>query len=289
MNTTINNECDSNTVYKKCTVNTRITEIRLLFASPKLSNKTLVLVEGITDKIYQYLLNKETVYIKQNGSCDGIINIVATLNQEYKESVIVIKDADFDNLNHITYAEYDNVFLTDSHDIETMMLSSESMERKLAMEFMAGDESGFVKKCISDLEILSYTKWYNITNHLSLITKGVKIGNIYQGEKGISLETCEAELYKIEQNKERCPCLAKEVQKFMDTHRTEDKWNLVNGHDLCNALSIYFNKKGKSCGNVSQCIRMGYTMQDFKKTQLYERLINWEKVHGKTILNSNCI
>lgn len=289
MQTAINNENINNTVYSNYTVNAKVNEIRLLFASPKLHDRVLVIIEGKTDKIYKYLLDNKNVYIKTNNSCDGLISLITILNKDFRDLIIVLKDADFDNLNNVSYKEYGNIFLTDTHDMETMMLSSENVECKLSMEFLSGSERGFINNCITKLDALSYLKWFNMTNHINLITKDIKMGNLFDGNSKISLNDCESEVFKNPKNQERCPNLLKEVQSFMKTHKTQDKWNLVNGHDLCNALTIYFQKKGSKSGNVSQCIRMAYLMVDFKQTKLYRQLTQWEITHNREIMNRNCI
>ena len=289
MQTAINNENINNTVYSNYTVNTKVNEIRLLFSSPKLHDKILVIIEGTTDKIYKYLLDDKKVYIKANNSCDGLISLITILNKDFSDLIIVLKDADFDNLNNVSYKEYGNIFLTDTHDIETMMLSSENVECKLSMEFLSGSERGFINNCITKLDALSYMKWFNMTNHINLITKDIKMGNLFDGNSKISLNDCESEMFKNPKNQERCPNLLNEVQSFMKTHKTQDKWNLVNGHDLCNALAIYFQKKGSKSGNVSQCIRMAYLMVDFNQTKLYRQLTQWEITHNREIMNRNCI
>ena len=289
MQTAISNENIDNTVYNNYTVNTKVNEIRLLFDSPKLHDKIMVIVEGKTDKIYKYLLDDNKVYIKKNNSCDGLVSLITILNNELKDLIIVLKDADFDNLNNITYEEYENIFLTDTHDVETMMLSSENVECKLSMEFLSGTERGYIKNCINKIDALSYLKWFNMTNHLNLITKDLAIGNIFDGYSDVSLSDCETELFKEPKNRERCPNLLKDVQNFMKTHKTQDKWNLVNGHDLCVALKIYFHSKGAKSGDVSQCARMAYLMADFEKTKLCQKLTNWEIVHNKVIINRKYI
>lgn len=277
-------QTENNSVKNNCSVDSKITKIRLLFNSPKLKEKILVIVEGITDKIYKYLFDCTKVELDYNNSCDGLIKFIDVLNKDYKDCFIVIKDADFDHLNHVTYNQYDNLFLTDTHDIETMMLSVKDIEKKLAAEFLPNDEEGFVLRCLNHLEPLSYLKWYNIAHHLNLIVKAIKVGNVYDGSNKISLKKCETELYKVKINEDRCPCVSEKVREFIKYNETEDKWNLVNGHDLCAALNIFFKDRGYSGGDVAMCLRMAYTTNDFQQTKLYCAIKDWETIHKKSIL-----
>lgn len=277
-----------NSVRSACSLDAKINEIRLLFNTPKLEGRILVIVEGLTDKVYKNLFDNSKVVFKKNGSCDGLISFIDKLNVDFQGLYIVIKDADFDHLNNISYTQYDNVFLTDTHDIETMMLSVRTIEQKLAVEFLDEIDEGFIQKCMKHLEPLSYLKWYNISKHLNLVVKEIQIGTIYDGCNQVSLTDCEYELYKDKKNRDRCACVVKEVSEFIKTHKTEDKWNLVNGHDLCKALNIFFKNQGKSTGDVSKCLRMGYSLNDFKQTELYHSINKWENLYRKKILKDGC-
>ena len=277
-----------NSIRSKCSLDAKITEIRLLFNTPRLNDRILVIVEGLTDKVYKNLFDNTIVVFERNGSCDGLLALVDELGVEYKGRFIVIKDADFDHLNSISYNQYDNVFLTDSHDIETMILSVKSIQQKLSVEFLDEIDDDFVQKCMTHLEPLSYLKWYNIKNHLNLIVKEIQVGTVYDGCKNVSLKACEEELYKDKRNEERCSCIANKVAEFIKTNKTEDKWNLVNGHDLCKAICIFLMKSGKTGGDISKCLRMGYTASDFQQTKLYHSIIKWEEIYHKKVLKDIC-
>lgn len=274
---------ENNSVKEKCTEESKISEYRLLFNSPLLEKKVLVIVEGLTDKVYKFFFDDEKVLVRPNNSCDGLLKLIDELNKNYKNRFIVIKDADFDHLNSITYEQYENLFLTDSHDVETMMLSVSNVERKLLVEFLPSGESNFISECMKHLEPLSYLKWFNITNQLNLIVRGIKIGTVYCGDKHVSLENCKDELYKIPANQERCPCVLDDLKEFIKNNKTDDEWNLVNGHDLCTGLNVYIKKHGGSGGDISMYIRAAYTFEDFKKSKLYQDLRNWESIHGREI------
>ena len=277
-------ETTENSISERCTLNSKITEIKLLFNTPKLKDKILVIVEGITDRVYRYLFDDTKVIFEKYGSCDGITNLIESLDADFKDSFIVIKDADFDHLDKISYPQYTNFFETDTHDIETMMLSVNTIEQKLSIEFLSEVRKGFIQTCMEHLEPLSYLKWFNMKNHLNLIVKEIKLGTVYDGLRKINLKDCENELYKDKKNQERCSCVADKVSEFMKKFNTDDKWNLVNGHDLCIALNIYFKNLGKSVSDIDKCLRMAYTMNDFKKTELYNSIKKWEVLHNKIII-----
>jgi len=115
--------------------------IKLLFNSDKLKNKSLLIIEGKSDfKIYRSLFDDKNVYLYKNGSCDGLIPLLEHLNLEYMDCCLAIKDADFDNLEGKKYPQLQNLFLTDFHDIEMMMIDDDA-ENKICSEFLDKKEA----------------------------------------------------------------------------------------------------------------------------------------------------
>lgn len=283
----ISTQAMENSIFNNLSLTAKITEIKLLFNTQILEDKILIIVEGVFDKVYGFLFNNEKVFIKPNNTCGGLKNFLDELNKEYKDFLIIIKDADFDHLNKVSYEQYNNLFLTDTHDIETMMLSDPNIEQRLSEKFLSRKEEGFIQECMEQLEFLSYLKWYNVKNHLKLIVKQIKIGNVYDGYHPVSLDDCRKELYKNDKNFKLCPDIIDKVQAFIALNKTDDKWNLTNGHDLCKALNIYFNKHGNTKESVSDYLSHGYAMADFEKTKLYSSIRKWEDMHQINILKNN--
>ena len=61
---------------------------------------------------------------------------------------------------------------------------------------------------------------------------------------------------------------------------------LVRGHDMCEAMSVllhqhdYYDKNSKLNGaKIEKNIRLCYTKEKFKSTQLYTSLHNWFRTH----------
>lgn len=285
---------DKNTIQGNYTVQTRANTLRLLFNNPKLNNKILVILEGTSDtKIYSYLFDSTSVYLYENGSCDGIVQLLEDLNTDHADDCFVIKDADFDRLNDISYSTYANLFLTDTHDVETMMLKDDDTEAKLGCEFLNEQGMSFVRKCIDDLKVLSYIKWCNSSMNLHLNVHCIRVGSIYKGVREVQLSDCVDCLYKVPDNRLKCPDALQSISVFMTNHQTDDIWNLVNGHDLCTALAIYLSATAKatnltgcksiSTDTVAQCIRMAYTMDKFKNTSLYTEIQGWASARQKQL------
>lgn len=96
---------------------------------------TFLLVEGDTDKrFYEAVTDKKHCAIQSTGlkpsAKSTAINVLTILEQNKMAGVLAIVDADFDVLEGKQYTS-PNVFLTDAHDTELMVVQSPAFEKVL--------------------------------------------------------------------------------------------------------------------------------------------------------------
>lgn len=262
-------------------------EIKLLFNSPALKDKILLIIEGKSDfKIYKSLFDDKNVYLHKNGSCDGLVPLLEHLNLEYMDCCLAIKDADFDNLEGKKYPQLQNLFLTDFHDIEMMMIDDEA-ENKICSEFLDKKEIDIFKKCINDIIYISYIKWLNISKKLCLcVDVFSRLGDIYDGNTPVKLSSCKEKLKRVENNVAKCCDFEKNIESFISENQTSDFLNLTNGHDFCNALAIFIkahNGENISGSNLERFIRATYSFEKFKKSKLFAHIKEWETAHCRKL------
>ena len=278
------------TICKEKVTPSAINTIRFLFNSPKTKGKTIVLIEGSTDKkVYSFLFNLEKVYLHVLGSCNSIEEILKNLNTKYKDEFFAIKDADFDWLNKKNY-KYSNLFITDTHDLETMMvLSIPEINKRLCCDFFEGKNKNIISKVIKDLKYLSLIKWFNSFYNFCLDVNCININLIYDGKKQVKAEQCIEKLYRKQSNEKKCPDILKKLRTFIkEKYQNEYLFNLklVNGHDLFIAIAIYIRnyiKKNINEEIVSQFCRAAYTLQYFRKTKMYRSIKKWAQLNNKTL------
>lgn len=259
--------------------------INLLFHSPALNNKILVIVEGKDDKkVYDCHLPLENFYIYTYGTCNNYSELVEKLNRKHHKDFFAIKDADFDKLNNVENP-FDNLFLTDTHDLETMLIKDNiDFKSKLQSEYNINTSEDFILKCVQHLSFLSYLKWYNNKHELKLSFKHISICNIFDG---ISFDKtkCIEELYKCPANKDIFSDEHKNsLTDFIEKNCKIDKWLLTNGHDLCDAIAQFIRSNGNtdtqiSNKHISQLLRMNYTTENFHETNLYKNIQKWVYAH----------
>lgn len=265
------------------TLTTEENTIRMLFNSPTMENKILVIIEGDSDrKLFGCFFNLDNIKFHLHGSCDGMPSLLKNLNNDFIDRCIAIKDADFDNLNNVVYTELPNLFLTDAHDIE-MMAFDENAENKINSEFLGNKYASCVSDVINDLQWVSYLKWFNISNHICLIVNNfANLDDIYDGFHIIELEKCCNKIDIVRANNGKCPDLFSKVTNFRKNMSTNDVKNLTNGHDVCTALSIFTKAHlGQTVGKeyIASFIRAAYNFEAFKQTKLYCKIKQWELDH----------
>src|SRR5580693_6880159 len=110
----------------------KLNELKLDISHPNSIGKVFVLLEGESDvRLFRKLFNLENCKVENiPGGNPKLEECVQTLIANYA-LVIGIRDADFIHLNNIPYQKA-NIFLTDFHDIEMVMISTDELFSALA-------------------------------------------------------------------------------------------------------------------------------------------------------------
>ena len=102
-----------------------------------------LLVEGDSDKkLYNNLVNQDNCRFQickgKPSSKSNVIELITRLNQNNIAGVLGLIDADFDHIENKEY-NHDNLFLTDDHDLEMMLIKSPALE-KILQELASEDK-----------------------------------------------------------------------------------------------------------------------------------------------------
>lgn len=273
-----------NNSLRECYYNsdTIVSSVKMLLQSPKCSKKILVIVEGIDDKkLFDSLFNEHKAYVYNVGGCGLFGRILEELYSAYSSRFIVIKDSDFDVLDGIKY-EYLNLFHTDGHDQE-MMEMTDRFAKKINLEF-CNDSKLDVMEVEKEIENVSYIKWYNERKNLNLRVDRFKpYQGFYNGRDKISISDAIKKLYDLDDNAEKMDICERDIEIFIESNKTDDYSNLTNGHDMCEAISRkmhYLKEKDNgikplNAENIPHFLRVSYSLEEFKETQLFNELKKW--------------
>ena len=262
---------------------------------PANDGKVCVVVEGEDDiSLYGKFLNESLMFFYTTGDCIYVVPIIKSLSQ-YENQLIAIKDADFDHLRGITYSEK-NLFLTDTHDSETMILKTGNVS-DIVYEYTHKRMPNIVSDVFGALEWYSYLQYYNTTEFLSINKdgikfKGLKMGHLFDGSSPIDCNHCLETVKKFANNAAlpHFPTIV-ELQSYRTQNETTDVFNLHRGHDAIHCMAIIIRNntypKGPKIGDdqLPKQLRILYQITDFQQTNLYQSLDAWMLSTGHPLWN----
>lgn len=264
-------------------------EIALLIMANSKAGKLLIVVEGWSDKdVYSRFYSEENFQVHNSTSfpgCQGLVEMTRKLNIKYLKRFIVIKDADFNHLDGISYSDIPNLFLTDTHDIETMMLT-DGLMKQIELDYNITEIKDKVNNAANEIKHLSYIKWMNEKLNTGLnFKKSCKIGSCYDGNKCVSIEQWLNKINSYSANVDKKHFTEKDILEFEDHYIiSSDKiFQLVCGHDIVDAITQKIRfccKKNVSKQYVANVMRKCFTEEFYKKTILCNSINSWLYCHN---------
>ncbi len=223
-------------------------------------------------------------------SYGGKAELMKVVNEFSGETnrVIGIRDADFLHLDKKTDSIDKNIFLTDFHDAEMMMIANDNTYKSLVYEYLIIDNvsDNLRNEILKSIVFIAGIRWINDIEDLSVKFKGLGFSEYFQMDYSISVkkETFLDTLMKRSKNKKR-EITVEEVDK--KTEGIADLYNLCNGHDFQKVFALYINSKnnGKAIDEeqIASSFRLAYGLEDFKKSNLYSQLIEWSNIQKISI------
>ncbi len=267
-------------------------EIRMLRSSYR---GAFLIVEGTSDmKFYKQVMDADRCQLVtpvkgEDGKRKQVIELLKILQQPLIPGVVAIVDKDFDELDG-TLPGLPNLFFTDTHDLETMLLQSPALE-KLLGEF--GTVEKLAKFGCDVREVLlaagcpiGYLLWVSLQDRLNLKFEGIDFPKFIDTT---TLTIDEAKLIEEVKKKSQQPQLkTPELQQRLHSQKTpiHDRWQVCRGHDLINILAVGFRKAlgSKQAHEVTveileRDLRLAYEQVYFQTTQLYRAIGQWETAH----------
>lgn len=249
-----------------------------------------LIVEGVSDKLaYGLIIDRETCSIELAHGRENAIRAIRLLNADGFLGAVAIIDSDFSNITGEEFSE-DNIFRTDLHDLDCMLLNSPALDRVL--EEFGSDEriAAFAKitpliarQLAINASPIGCLRLISLQNELQLKFEGISFSSFVDGSdlKINVTEMIREVVNKSEKHHLDRAALAKCVLEAAE--KPYDCWQISCGHDIIEILSIAFRKtfSGKSSGQVAtdiieRCLRLAYEASYLRETQLYQAIANWE-------------
>ena len=253
---------------------------------------TFLIVEGQTAdlRVYKRLIDPEQAQVTPAYNKDNALAALEILENTNFLGVVAIVDADFWRLEGVEQTS-PNLFITDTHDLETMLLESPSLEKLLdefgsegkIVNFIANSKMDFRQALLTAARPIGYLRWASQRNNLSLTFEGIIFSRFINRD---TLHIDISELIREVKNKSRRHNLSEsDLQDKIDalTDSKHDPWDICCGHDLVGILSFGLyrvlgsNQRREVEPEVlEKFLRAGYESTYFLSTQLYQSLRGWE-------------
>jgi hypothetical protein len=265
--------------------------------APENKHCSFLFVEGDSDeKFWQTRIAEKdccivflVAFSKNNAKQTGktaVIKNVATLNQTDLQGYLGIVDDDFDTL--FKFENENNICVTETHDLETLLLSSATVFKTLLVEF--GDHALIAQfehrtqKTVQDYLLELTLPFAEIEWLKQNLQPRLKLINLHKNNTILSSDKwClnQNNIDLIIQKKGIDPTTLASKQHLAKLNNI-NPWLLCNGHILIDILSIGFqygaigNNKTATSNNIARHLRAAYPKEDFYRTALYQSILNWQ-------------
>jgi hypothetical protein len=256
-------------------------------------HSAILIVEGSTDaQVYGRFVNGGKCELIPAASKSKAVAASKLLENGGFDGVLTIVDADFWRLDDIE-PNSSNLLLTDSHDLETMILSSDALDN-IPSEFGSASEIAKLGRPLREILLecglpIGYLRWLSspAKDNLFLKFKELSFGKfVDEKTMSVSIDNLIREL-KINSKDSTLDENATKLKVMTLMGEGHDPWQVCSGHDLVLILSIAIRnifgnpRQGKTATptKVGRELRRAYNYSYFCLTPLHNSIKDWEKAN----------
>ncbi len=275
-----------------------VTKIKMLRSGK--TSKGFMLVEGITDhRLYSKFIDQNGCEIVIADSKSNVIQCIEGCNRERMKGILGIVDADFWRLEQHVHND-ENLFLTDFHDLECMLINSPAYENILTeyanrnkyLRFEERKKKSLKHILLENGAKIGYLRWYSLQYNIGLKFSNLDFSRFVNlGE--LEIDTLrlidEVLIHSKKQGKLNAKKILEDIENFIK--KQQSLWEVCCGHDLIELLTIglvsifgEYNAKNLFSGNLEGSFRLAYQHDYFLKTKLYQNLNEWQKLNNKYLI-----
>jgi 5S rRNA maturation endonuclease (ribonuclease M5) len=250
-----------------------------------------LIVEGHSDKlIYERLVNKQEVRVTIASGKNNAIKALSILEKEDNfRRVVAVIDADFSRIEQ-QIPDSNNLFLTDEHDLEMMLIKSAAFDKLLKERGSEEKIKAFTEDIRETLlklgQEIGKLRWLSLRNKLDLKSEGLKFVKFIDKEKlSINIDKL---IRSIKNNSQKPSLDEQQIKQDLSVISDEnhDPWQLCCGHDFIDILAIAlckvlgtWNANDVKTEVLERELRLAYELSYFYQTQIYQLMINWQSNH----------
>ena len=253
-------------------------------------HETYILVEGQTDKtFFDVLLGRQSnVRFRPVSGWERVHKTILLAQKERFNNILGIIDKDFHVLLHDGVTENNQLFFTDSNDIEMMLFNSVSLEKFLAIyadqnKLNAGEKPRNrilnAASCLGALRVVSLVNRYNLRFDGFECKDFIDRNTLLPDSKKLIKKITQRTISNGTSVSVTEEVLESQASDLMQVYYPHD---LCNGHDVLDILGIAMTKCFSSLpatqynpDTIFGYLLMGYSDNEFHETQLYNKLTMW--------------
>ena len=259
-----------------------------------------LLVEGESDKkFFNNLIDKNSCKIEFIKGKDNVLCAMKQINSQGIKGVVAIVDSDFENILGNS-SEGENIFTTDTHDIETLIVKTDTIDKILNeysnIERVKSSESEWktllINKVVNVAAILGALRLVSIKEKLNLDFKNLNYNDFIDYNLEVDLSLLVRQVTYGSNRKSQITLIMEKLEA--EIAKKHDVWQVSCGHDITNILAMVLSSVfgSNSLGNegaryidgtkLESALRVGYNYMRFyttnihKKILMYEQKVGWE-------------
>jgi hypothetical protein len=259
-----------------------------------------LVVEGKSDtSVFLFLADTRSCRLFIAEGKQAVIDAIAIVQRSGYPGVVAVVDADFWNLDGVKPGLPD-VFITDTHDLETMILSTRAYLKLLVLyrvcslgkvEIKDEELSRQGKDILHRIQLmalqLGYIRWASIKHGLRIRFRELPLRRCIDAY-GIRIEEERLET-EITRASDATAGSWDQICARAEALRSHehDPWQVCRGHDVTEILSAYLEKslnRPVSRTEVEVQLAACYDSRDFAQSTLYAQLSSWEVRNGRPLL-----
>ena len=246
-----------------------------------------LIVEGHSDKlIYERLVNKQEVRVTIASGKNNAIKALSILEKENFRRVVAVIDADFSRIEQ-QIPDSNNLFLTDEHDLEMMLIKSAAFDKLLKERGSEEKIAAFSKDIRETLlklgQEIGKLRLLSLRNELNLKFEGLNFSKFID-KKNLSIDIDKL-IISIKNHSQKLSLDEQQIKQDLSVISDEnhDPWQLCCGHDFISILAIALwkvlgtrNANDVKKEDWEREIRLAYELSYFYQTQIYQLMVNWQ-------------
>ena len=202
---------------------------------------SFLIVEGSSDaKVFNNLVDSSNCKVTPAFSKETVIQVLTELEKRGAKGILAIVDSDFWVLEGKRINQ-PNLFVTDTHDLETMLLLSPALEKVLG-EYIPGDKLSYLEKIgtkvrelLLDVGIqIGYLRWLNYKENLGLNFESLPISQIFDPQSRALDQKQILRAIKVASRSNNISISDDDLFRKIEGLKgsSPDPWHVCQGHDL---------------------------------------------------------